>query len=248
MSGHANLKLLKRRAKSQIRAEAKKFGSKALKENNPKAAWKFIQTITFSNKKSTNVLVNADDANNYFAELVSDNTYQNKNKITWCDNDNNFNITNISEDVVEDMLNRINSNTAAGPDNISRLFLKKTAQGIAYNITKIFNVSIQQKSFPNDWKKANVHPVYKDKGEKINPTNYRPISLLPILGRLFEKLIAMQLTNYCDAHNIIPPEQFGFRKNSSCELALAGNRFLACEHRQGGHCGGIPNRHVESIR
>ena len=51
-------------------------------------------------------------------------------------------------------------------------------------------------------------------------SNYRPISILSILGRLLERAVASQLQLYCDHHNIIPVQQFGFRKNSSCELAL----------------------------
>ena len=70
------------------------------------------------------------------------------------------------------------------------------------------------------WKKANVCPVWKGKGSKKDPSNYRPISVLPVLGRCFEKLAAAQLYNYCDNHDIIPPEQFGFRRKSNCELAL----------------------------
>jgi len=68
---------------------------------------------------------------------------------------------------------------------------------------------------------AEVRAIYKQKGSKTDPSNYRPaISVFPILGRTLEKLIATQLYNYCDEHNILPPEQFGFRRHSSCEMAL----------------------------
>ena len=65
-----------------------------------------------------------------------------------------------------------------------------------------------------------IRYIYKQKGSKTDPNNYRPISVLPILGRTLEKLIATQLYNYCDEHNILPPEQFGFRRHTSCEMAL----------------------------
>jgi hypothetical protein len=70
------------------------------------------------------------------------------------------------------------------------------------------------------WKQANVTAVYKNKGSKTEPGNNRPISVLPVLARVLERAIASQLHRYCDTKEIIPPQQFGFRRNSSCEVAL----------------------------
>ena len=67
---------------------------------------------------------------------------------------------------------------------------------------------------------ADIRAIYKQKGSKTDPNNYRPISVLPILGRTLEKLAAAQLYQYCELNSILPPEQFGFRKQSSCEMAL----------------------------
>ena len=60
----------------------------------------------------------------------------------------------------------------------------------------------------------------RNKRSKSDPNNYRPISVLPILGRTLEKLVTTQLYAYCDTHNILPLEQFGFRRHLSCEMAL----------------------------
>jgi hypothetical protein len=62
--------------------------------------------------------------------------------------------------------------------------------------------------------------VYKNKGSKTEPGIYRPISVLPVLARVLERAIASQLYRYCDAKEVIPSQQFGFRRNSSCEMAL----------------------------
>jgi len=70
------------------------------------------------------------------------------------------------------------------------------------------------------WKKANITPIWKGKGSKTDPNNYRPISILPIVARTFERLIAGQLYLHCDRNGVIPDQQFGFRKRSSCEVAL----------------------------
>ena len=67
---------------------------------------------------------------------------------------------------------------------------------------------------------ADIRAIYKQKGSKSDPNKYRPISVLPILGCTLEKLAAAQLYNYCELNAIIPPQQFGFRRHSSCEMAL----------------------------
>ena len=72
---------------------------------------------------------------------------------------------------------------------------------------------------------ADIRAIYKQKGSKSDPNKYRPISVLPILGRTLEKLAAAQLHgaqlyNYCELNAIIPPQQFGFQRHSSCEMAL----------------------------
>jgi len=111
-------------------------------------------------------------------------------------------------------------NTATGHDGLPACFLKKTANTIAPHIAKILNSSISSGKFPDWWKKANISAVYKGKGSKKEATNYRPISVLPCLSRIFEKEIAKQLLSYCISKEIIPKEQFGFRPKSSCETAL----------------------------
>src|SRR5437899_7338702 len=91
-------------------------------------------------------------------------------------------------------------------------FLKKLANYIAPNLTQIYNSSICNGIFPYQWKKANVVAIYKSKGSKAEVENYRPISVLPILGRVLEKAVCTQLQQFCDANGIIPLQQLRFRK------------------------------------
>ena len=60
-------------------------------------------------------------------------------------------------------------------------------------MTDIFNSSFLESQFPSTWKKANITGIYKNKGSKSKLSNYRPISVLPVLDRTFEKLIALQM-------------------------------------------------------
>jgi hypothetical protein len=73
--------------------------------------------------------------------------------------------------------------------------------------------------FPSAWKKAIVTPVYK-KGNKFNMNNYRPISILPVVSRVFERLLSVQLSNYIESNQLFSPYQHGFRTARSCQSAL----------------------------
>ena len=79
----------------------------------------------------------------------------------------------------------------------------------------IFKNCLSSNTFPDVWKKANVIPVHK-KGDKQVLKNYRPVSLLPICGKIFEKLIFNALYSFFEDHKLLNPCQSGFKKNDSC--------------------------------
>ena len=167
------------------------------------------------------------DLNNYFASVVQSNQQSQTLAPPSCELVDGFQFESLSIGSVEKALTAISPRTAAGHDQIPGILLKNLATAIAPNITTIFNCSLSDSHFPSVWKMANITPVYKNKGSKDDPSNYRPISVLPIIARIFEKLVAYQLYNYCEQHMVIPKEQFGFRRSSSCETALisATNRW-----------------------
>jgi hypothetical protein len=73
---------------------------------------------------------------------------------------------------------------------------------------------------PSEWKTAVVTPLYKKKGELEDINNYRAISVLPPIAKLFEKMLTSQILEYLKETNILSPNQYGFRENYSCEAAL----------------------------
>ena len=86
-------------------------------------------------------------------------------------------------------------------------------------ICDIFNQSISQGTFPDDWKYARVTPLYKQ-GDRGDVNNYRPISVIPIVAKVFEKIVYEQLYAYLEAHDILCQNQSGFRANHSTVTAL----------------------------
>ena len=96
-----------------------------------------------------------------------------------------------------------------------------TAAPVISNIlTDIFNKSISSAIFPKDWKKALVTPIFKGKGSKHDPTNYRPISVTSTLSKIFESAINKQLLDYLNLNNIITSDQSAYLSGRSTQTAL----------------------------
>ena len=118
---------------------------------------------------------------------------------------------------VRKMLSSLNQNKSPGPDGISGKLLKKCSSSLAYPLTLLFNLSFSQGQIPPEWKLANIVPVHK-KGDKSLVENYRPISLISIIMKVFEKCIRDKLLNLCEEQ--IHPSQHGFLPNKSCATQL----------------------------
>ena len=91
---------------------------------------------------------------------------------------------------------------------------------MAKPISQICNLSIKQSIFPSECKTANVKILFK-KGSKVEPKNYRPISLLPIISKIIEKVIHDQTQNFLNERNIIFRYQSGLRKKFSTNSCLS---------------------------
>ena len=116
------------------------------------------------------------------------------------------------------VLNLIRSrdiNKSHGFDQISVRMLKICDSSIIKPLSIIFNNALNCGVFPASWKKANIIPIHK-KGDKMDIKNYRPISLLPICGKLFEKVIYNSLYKYYEFNKILNDNQSGSRSGDSC--------------------------------
>ena len=93
------------------------------------------------------------------------------------------------------------------------------ANVIAPFIASLINKSITSGTFPNQLKCAKVYPIFKG-GSKSDPSNYRPISILPTISKIFEKHVNKHLMNYLNKYKLIHESQSGFRQKHSCQTAL----------------------------
>ena len=133
----------------------------------------------------------------------------------------NFSLNPTTNSVVLKLLEDINPTKAVGIDNIGGKFLKDGAVILADPITKLCNLSIKVSKFPQQCKIAKLKPLYKNKGSKVETKNYRPISLLPLVSKLFEKVIHTQTQIFLDENHILYKFQSGFRQKHSTDTSLS---------------------------
>ena len=130
-----------------------------------------------------------------------------------------FDFREINEGDTHQAVSRIKVKKSFGNDNISSYFLKIAFPYISRILMLIFNTSIETSTFPVSWKIARVTPIYKE-GEKSERAYYRPISVLPVLSRLFEKLTYGQLYQYLERGGFLTSDQSGFRALHSSATCL----------------------------
>ena len=125
---------------------------------------------------------------------------------------NAFHLTDTTEIDIEKILRGTKVCKAAGIDDLSGRFLEDGSRVLSKPISELCNLSIKLGSFPDACKIAKLKP-YSKKGPKTNPSNYRPISLLPLIFKVIEKLIHEQTSTFLSNNEILYKYQSGFRKN-----------------------------------
>ena len=114
---------------------------------------------------------------------------------------------------------KLKLNKSPGMDGISNEVVKALAPSLSYPLCLLFNLSFRKGKFPSAWKVAKITPIFKGKGSKATPGNYRPISLLSCISKLCERIFYDQL--YSHVAPAIHPAQSGFRRGDSTSLQLS---------------------------
>ena len=123
---------------------------------------------------------------------------------------------------IRDAFATVKTAKSFGTDNISSYFLKLALPLIENSLAFLFNTSIETSRFPDSWKVARVTPIFKD-GDRADKSNYRPISVMPVISRLFEKLVTNQLCQYMNDNGHFSCGQSGFLRLHSTVTCLLKN-------------------------
>ena len=195
-------------------------------KDEPSKFWRQVSYL--SGKNFDDVLVDVHSAgefNKYFLSIASDiaanlktTTMQPLGYLTRYDAPL-LSFAHVSLGDVLVLVKQLCPNKATGPDSIPAKFCKLLGSLIAYPIMKIINMSFDQCIFPALWKQANVIPLQKKKGD-TSLTNYRPISVLPILSKIIERVVKQQVMDHVTQHNLLSIKQSGFRQLRMCYYML----------------------------
>ena len=153
-------------------------------------------------------------------------------------NPRSFFIQPITPQEINDLIANLDETKANDSHDIPVKLIKLARHTISLPFSLVANSSFENGIFPGKLKFAKVTPIHKGKS-KLELTNYRPISILPIFGKLLEKAMHSRMTNFLDEHKILFKHQFGFQKNKSTTLAILdlytklvenieGKRFSCC--------------------
>lgn len=130
--------------------------------------------------------------------------------------DSSFKFANVSEDVVLILLKEL-GNSSPG---IPTIVLSNCADEFSIILTKLFNLILLKCQIPDEWKFSLVSPLFKGKGVTTKFDNYRSISVLSPIAKIFEKILCKSIVEYFDSNNLFSPTQHCFRAKHSCESAL----------------------------
>ena len=121
----------------------------------------------------------------------------------------------ITHDEVFRSIKMLKNNKASGEDRIFNEYIKATYDCMLNLYTELFNMILDSGVIPTQWICGNIVPIYKNKGDSTDPQNYRPITLLSCLGKLFTAIINERLNKYSDSVQLILENQAGFRRGLS---------------------------------
>ena len=238
------LKIVSKTYKNVLSKNAKRFNAEKieklrnLKTRDPKEYWRLLNEE--KQNKTSSVPIN----NFYqFFKTINDPPTTANRGAEWNMQANmplneEINVP-INEAEIVKAAHSLKNNKSPGNDHILNEHIKMSLPLMLPIYEKLFNLVFDTAMIPESWLEGNILPIYKNKGDTQNPENYRPITLLSCVGKLFTSIINNRLTNYADKYDIITDSQTGFRHgfstldnlfviNTLIDMAKAKSKKLFC--------------------
>ena len=211
----------RKRHKKLLRSKEKEYKENIVDKlinncNNSEAFWKEMKKHKRKVKVQNNIT--KDTWFRHFSSVLNENAEHKEEDILFTEDnsENMFHCLNvaITETEIRESLKHAKCGKAAGPDGIINEVLKVAEPSIVPFLTNYFNVIFSKGIFPDEWAKSIIFPLHK-KGDLNNPDNYRGITLISCVSKLYTHILNKRLTDWAEANNIISDTQAGFRKNYS---------------------------------
>lgn len=216
------------------------FHSKLFNTNNAKLLWKRINEVLGKNSKQDAVVLKVNESevaeptmvathfNDYFTTIGAKLAEQ----LTSTRNINEFNTIKTlprmggsfflfpaAPEEIARVIKTLDPSKAVGHDGFPVTALKQHSEQLSKILASTFNDSVTSGTYPEHLKEAIVHPIFKG-GDPTQMSNYRPISVLPSMNKIFETLLSSRLTKFLSKHKFFYEMQYGFRKGSCTEVAV----------------------------
>ena len=137
--------------------------------------------------------------------------------------------------MVKKVIMNLDSSKASGPDCIPVVVLKNCEPELSYILAKLFNNCLKESCFPDCWKVSSVVPLFKNVGERSTAKNYRPVSLLSMVSKVFEKLVNNRIVDHQEKCGLFSDFQYGFRfsRSTAYLLTVVSDRIARAFNRSG---------------
>ena len=228
---------VRNQVKRDMRKLRKKFEQKLAKEakSNPKAIWRYINGQSKTRKgigelhidpSNENSRVTDSDAEKaqilaqFFSSVFTIEPDGEVPSLPTMNIDSPMELLILTKASIEKQLKSLKVNKSPGPDNFNPYFLKHTSASISTPLCILFNFSLESQQVPQDWKKAKISAIYKNKGSKKQAGNYRPVSLTSIICKSLEALIRDYIMEYMLRNKLFTSRQYGFLSGRSISLQL----------------------------
>ena len=220
-------KTLNKKIKKKVKINIREFEAMLAKNSrrNPKSVYSYLNSKTVL-KDSIRALNNLDGStttdgleivnrlNDYFISVFAkEESLDNLSFPEKCEiicQDPNFEV-----DEVRKQLDNLNIHKTVGVDKVHPRVLKECSQALAFSLSIIFKKSFYSGVVPDEWLVANITPLFK-KGNKLEPTNYRPVSLTSIVCKIMEKIIKNEMMEHLIVNKLLANEQHGFVNAKGC--------------------------------
>lgn len=193
---------------------AKRKKLRHMHSHDPKEYWKFLNSLK---SKTTTETPSANEFFDYFQNIYSfehtDNEFE-VDEINFESGNESLN-KDFTAYEIDKCIRKLKNSKSPGFDGILNEYLKLTKEHMLPIYVSLFNLILNTGHIPEQWMKGKIKPIYKNNGDSSDPNNYRPITILSCLGKLFTALLSERLNAFLDESGILCENQAGFRKRYS---------------------------------